>query len=42
MLKVAYFNPPRLYLASRSNFAQTFHLSKLDSLGYCVALFAWS
>jgi len=43
--KVAYFNLTHLHLCilwvwSHSNFAETFGIWKLESLGYCMALFA--
>jgi len=41
--KVAYFNLPHLHLLLllevTPNFAESFHIRKLELLGYCVALF---
>jgi len=45
--KIAHLNLPHLYLGpalgvTRWNFAKIFGISKLESLCYCMALFAWS
>jgi len=45
--KFTHFNLPHLYLApssgvTSSNFAKIFGIRKLETLGYRVALFAWS
>jgi len=47
LLKVANFNLPYLHLAPPLgrpclSFAETFSIKKLESLGYCEAVFAWS
>ena len=38
--KVVDCNLPHLHLAPRCNFAEIFGINKLESLGYCMAMFA--